>query len=422
MDHVQSNIHTEQFENGLTLVAEEMPWLQSAAFALFVPTAVRHEDERNRGVANLLCDWIQRGSGNLSNREFVESLDNLGVSRGEGVSASHMTFSGKMLAENLEPTLQIYSDLLQKPHFPRELFDESKQVCFQELRALKDDLHQQTMLNLRRQIYVDPWGWHPVGTAETVEQLTDDVALDFFSKWFGPEETIIAVAGGIEWQWVRDKIFELFGNWKRQPAGKTFMGQLQPSYVHLPHDSSQTHVAIGFDSVPSSNPDFYQARAAIGVMSDGMSSRLFSEVREKRALCYTVYASCHSLKDQGAVAAYAGTSSERAQETLDVMLEQFEQLVDGVHEDELRRLKARFKSGLVMQQESSGSRTMSLASDWYHLGRIRTTSELEEIVDGINCDTINAYLKKNPPKNYRVTTMGAERLEVPSGISSIDAG
>ncbi|CAE7507655.1 ptrA, partial [Symbiodinium sp. CCMP2456] len=147
-------------------------------------------------------------------------------------------------------------------------------------------------------------------------------------------------------------------------------------------------------------------------MSDGMSSRLFSEVREKRGLCYTVYAACNSLRTQGAILAYAGTSTERAQETLDVMLEQFNELPKGVRQDELNRLKARFKSGIIMQQESSSSRASSLAADWYHLGRIRTMSELEAILDGISVETINAYLSNNPPKNFRVTTIGAKRLEV----------
>ena len=87
-----------------------------------------------------------------------------------------------------------------------------------------------------------------------------------------------------------------------------------------------------------------------------MSSRLFTEVREKRGLCYAVYATCHSLRDRGSVLCYAGTSTERAQETLDVLLAELRRLGDGIQADELQRLKARIKSTLIMQQESSAAR------------------------------------------------------------------
>ena len=120
----------------------------------------------------------------------------------------------------------------------------------------------------------------------------------------------------------------------------------------------------------------------MGVLSDGMSSRLFTEVREKRGLCYTVYASCHSLKDRGSVICYAGTTTERAQETLDVMFAELVRLEQGIQPDELHRLKARIKSSLIMQQESSTSRSGSIAADWYYLNRVRTLDELGAIIDG----------------------------------------
>lgn len=418
---MRSTIHSETFDNGLTLIAESMPWLQSAAFAVVVPAGVQREEEANRGVANLLCDWMQRGSGDRDSRQFVEALDSLGVVRGGGVSSSHINFSGALLADHLPPTLEIFADLVQRPHFVPDEFEDAKQVCYQELRALEDDLHQQAMLCLRRQVYPDPWGWHPVGTPATVEGLTPEMAVDYYRKWVRPDEAIITVAGRFDWQQLRDQVKRLFDAWEPMPGQKSYLGSTLPDYVHVPFESSQTHLGIGFEGIPIAHPDFYQARAAIGIMSDGMSSRLFNEVREKRGLCYTVYASCNSLKTQGSVLAYAGTSTERAQETLDVMLDQFDQLPKGVHQDELNRLKARFKSSIIMQQESSASRASSLAADWYHLGRIRTMDELETILDGISVNTINAYLEQNPPRNYRVTTIGAKKLEVPRGISSSDA-
>jgi predicted Zn-dependent peptidase len=174
---------------------------------------------------------------------------------------------------------------------------------------------------------------------------------------------------------------------------------------------------VAYPSVPYSHPDYFQARGAVGILSDGMSSRLFTEVREKRGLCYSVYASCHSLRDQGSVLCYAGTSTERAQETLDVLLEVLTDLANGVHPNELQRLKARIKSALIMQQESSASRCFAMAGDWYHLGRILTLDELGRILDHLNCASINAYLAANPPADFCVVTLGEKPLEVSLGIS-----
>jgi predicted Zn-dependent peptidase len=175
---------------------------------------------------------------------------------------------------------------------------------------------------------------------------------------------------------------------------------------------------LAYTSIPYPHPDYFQARGAVGVLSDGMSSRLFTEVREKRGLCYTVYASCHSLKDRGSVVCYAGTTTERAQETLDVMYGELVRLEQGIEPDELNRLKARIKSSLIMQQESSVSRSGSIAADWYYLNRVRTLDELGAIIDGLTCESINRYLAAHPPRDFCAVTLGAKPLEMPRAISA----
>ena len=148
-----------------------------------------------------------------------------------------------------------------------------------------------------------------------------------------------------------------------------------------------------------------------------MSSRLFTEVREKRGLCYAVHASCETVRDRGAVVAYAGTTTDRAQETLDVLVHELLRLREGVGKEELQRLKARIKSQLIMAQESSSARSSQIAWDWYHLDRVRTLDELSSIIDALTCETINQYLVDHPPRDFRVVTLGAKQLEIPRGIS-----
>jgi predicted Zn-dependent peptidase len=114
---------------------------------------------------------------------------------------------------------------------------------------------------------------------------------------------------------------------------------------------------------------------------------------------------------------YAGTTSERAQETLDVTVQELRKLGDGIQPGELDRLKARIKSSLIMQQESTAARSGAIARDWYHLGRARTLDEVGRLIDGLSAESINAFLRENPPRDLLIVTLGPEPLEVPIGIS-----
>ena len=148
-----------------------------------------------------------------------------------------------------------------------------------------------------------------------------------------------------------------------------------------------------------------------------MSSRLFTEIRENRGLSYSVFASMHSLRDRGSVLAYAGTSTDRAQETLDVLIAELIKLASGIEDAELDRLKTQLRCSLIMQQESSRSRAAAIAGDWYHLGRVRTREEINQIIDQLTSQSINSYLADNPPKDFCVVTLGQNKLEMPVGIS-----
>ncbi|HEY2826889.1 MAG TPA: insulinase family protein, partial [Pirellulales bacterium] len=122
----------------------------------------------------------------------------------------------------------------------------------------------------------------------------------------------------------------------------------------------------------------------------------------------------HTQRDRACVLCYAGTSAERAQETLDVTLGELKRIGKGILPEELSRLKARVKSGLIMQGESSSARSGAIARDWYHLGHARTLAELGKLVDDLTVSAINEYLEENPPKDFTVVTLGPAPLQVPA--------
>jgi predicted Zn-dependent peptidase len=414
---VTQSILSHTYDSGLVLVAEEMKSLESAAFTFLVPSGCAFDPAARGGLAALSCELSLRGSGPRDSRQFVRDLENLGVERGENVSTSHAGFFGATLAGNLLGALDIYADLLRRPHLPADQLDAARMMVVQELRAIEDEPSQKVMLELRRHHYPDPWGRSSHGDEASLVSITLDDVRSFFAAHYQPRGMILGVAGNFEWERLKDHVGRLFGDWSGRDVAEPAEGAELAKRLHIPHETNQTQIGIAFDSLPYRHPDYFQAWGAVGVLSGGSSSRLFLEVREKRGLCYSVYATMHTLRNRGSVLCYAGTTAERAQETLDVTLGELTRVAQGIEVDELSRLKARIKSGLIMQQESSLSRAGSIARDWYHLGKARTLEEVGRLLDELSCESINAYLAAHPPGDFTVVTLGPRRLEVPVGVS-----
>ena len=408
---MQEKIFHHTFENGMTVVAQPMPWLESAAFSIATPAGFRFDPSDKLGLANLACEMVQRGSGELSSREWVEALDMLGVDYSSSVSLYNTHFGGAMQAAQLHDALAIYADVLRRPALPKSQFEDGRQVCFQEIAALEDDLAQRAMLQLRQNIYGNIDGRYSEGSMESVAGLTMQDVQAFFKAYYRPNGMIIACAGKIDFDLLRDHVEKLFGDWQPNDISPVENVVATSRYQHIEHESEQTHIALAYPGFTYSDPEFYLNRGAVGVLSGGMSSRLFTEVREKRGLCYSVFASCHTLLDKASVICYSGTSSDRAQETLDVIVEQLQLMSDGIHEDELRRLKVQIRSGMIMQQESCRARARSIASDWSHLGRVRLLDEINDAINSLTVDSINEFLQAQPPANFNVVTLGPSPLK-----------
>jgi predicted Zn-dependent peptidase len=187
-----------------------------------------------------------------------------------------------------------------------------------------------------------------------------------------------------------------------------------PGNFHHEHQKSeQTHIGIAWPSIPETDKDYYTLRLALEVLSGGMSGRLFTEVREKRGLCYSVWAGYTSLKGQGSVLGYAGTSNERAQATLDCFVSELHRLSDGVTLAELDRAKTGLKASTIMQGESTSARAGAIAHDYFIRGRIRTLEEIKSAIDSVSVEQVNDYLKKHRAGPFTIVTVGPKELKLP---------
>lgn len=414
---MQQNVFQHRLPNGMVVLGEPMPWLESVAFSLLLPAGTHHEPSNRLGLAGMAFEMCQRGSGPWSSREIVEQLDFLGVERSSSVTTFHTSLSMAAMASVLEPTLEIAASIVREPNFPEDELEEARQSALLELASIDDDPAQKCFKELKRLRFGEIYGRSSLGNEKGLEETTLDDCKQFRLGHYNPDGAILSLAGNFQWDTFLKMVEKLFGDWTGRPKPSHSKVISIPGCSHLMHESQQTHIAIAFDAVPYNHPDYYQSRGIVGVLSDGMSSRLFSEVREKRGLVYSVSASSHSLDDCGSVLCYAGTTAPRAQETLDVTVQTILDLEKGIELGELKRLKSRVRTSLVMEQESSSSRSSQMAYDWAYLGRVPSRKELLNTIDALSCESLLDHYCKFRPKSWSLVTIGPEPLEFANAVS-----
>ncbi len=410
---MEAKNRTEVLDNGLALIAEEAPWSEAISFAILTPAGSIYNPPGKAGLASLTCEMTTRGAGGLGNREFLETFENLGVESSESTSQSYVSVGSVGLAEHWERTLELLAAQLRDPMFPEEEFESCRQIQLQEIAAIEDEPARKTLIDLGRIFYPDPFGRPSFGDVETVNALTLDDVRDFHRRFFRPNGTVVAVSGRFDWERVRAKVEALFGDWRPIETPEIVPTDSGRSTAARETDSAQTHIGLAFEAVPFGDPEYRRAWGGVEVLSGGMSSRLFTEAREKRGLCYSVFASYNTHKNYGGVFCYCGTTAERARESLDVIVGEIDRLrVDPPTESEMERMKIRAKSGLVMQRESTTARAGAIARDWTYLGRIRSLDETLDDVNRLTSESIASYYEERGELKFRLATSGREPLTI----------
>jgi predicted Zn-dependent peptidase len=410
----QAPVRTFTLANGLVLLVEPRSDVQSAAFSLLVPAGTIYEPPGGNGTSAVLCDLITRGAGDRDSRALAAALDTLGVQRSESAGWNFLSFSGALLADNLPRALELYADIVLRPRLPADEFAPALAGVEQSLLTIADEPQRRAIIELRRRCYDAPWGLPTEGDLADLPNLTHDSVSAHFRRCFRPKGTILGVAGRVDPDAIGSLAARCFGDWPAAEPPLVVRGARGPSVDHLFHDSAQTHIGIACPAVPYGHDDYYAAWAATSVLGGGSSARLFTEVRERRGLCYSVDASLGSLLTEGRVLVYAGTTTDRAQETLDVVLHELRRLAEGIGADELERCRARAKSALIMQQESTVARAGSIARDWFHLGRVTTLEEVRSRIEALTVEQVVDYARRYPPLDPTIVTIGPEPLRVDS--------
>ena len=401
------------FPNGLTLLGEKMPNVQSAAMTLLLPAGSAYDPPNLSGSATVLSELVLRGAGERDSRQLTDYLDSLGLQRSASVSTHHTRFSCAAVADRVMQSLAAYSDIVLRPRLPAKGFKPARELALQSLKGLEDDPRQKLLVELRKQFLPDPLGRNPMGRTADLRKLNLQSCQDQWKRLYHSTGAIIAFAGNIDFAQIKEQTARHFGDLAPAPAENFELIAPDHRLHHLKQKSEQTHIGIAYHSPPETDPDYYVLRAIMEAFGGGMSSRLFTEVREKRALCYSVWAGYTGIKPLGAILIYAGSSNDRAQATLDCILSEIHRLRDGITQPELDRAKIGLKAGTILQGEATSARCGAIAHDWFTRGRLRTLDEIDREIDAISLDRANAWLRSHKPGPFTIVTVGPKPLKTP---------
>lgn len=385
------------------LAVEHMPGTRSCAVAWLLPvgSASDPEDAAGEGESCVLAELVLRGAGALSSRELSDAFDALGAQRQGSAAIQHLNLGALCLGDRLPDLLRLLSTVVLKPKLEPESLDAVRALALQSLDALNDDPQHLSTIKLREFAMPAPFNRSGYGTRPGLEGLTPQGVRNSWQRRAKPTGTIIGIAGDVHPERTRDLLNDLLKGWSGTTPEAKERGPAPRGHHAIQIETQQTHLAIGFPAPKDSDPSAYPHRVAVRVLGGAPSSRLFTEVREKRGLCYSVGASSSLGRDRGLLQIYAGSTHERAATTLECIMTELERFELGITQEEFDHAMVGAKSAIVMSGESTSARAMSIASGVYLRGRPESLSEIAAEFDRLTLQRVNEVIARHMGAAWR---------------------
>ena len=401
---------------GLRVILESMSGVRSASASLLVPAGAAADPEDRQGLSALWEELLHRGAGGLDSRGQADAFDRLGVNRSIGAGARYMRLGVVMPGDRTGEALGLLFDTARRPRFDADSIAPARDLALQAIESLRDDPRERAVLAARARRRAAPFDRSGLGVPDHLAAATRGDLVEQWRVRAVPEGSILAVAGAFDVDAALAALSTLVEGWTGRFEAPRPGGDAPRGYAHELDESNQVQIIVLGDGPPEPDPDAWHERVVAAVLSGGMSGRLFTEVREKRGLCYAVSAGYRADADTGVVSAYVGTTPERAQESLDVLRSELDRLGTpggAVTREEFDRAVVGMKSRLVFKGESTGARAAGLAGDAAAFGRPRTLEELAAAIDAVTLDGVNEYLGRREPGRRTIQTLGPAPLTPP---------
>lgn len=383
--------------NGVRVVTSRMEGVRSASLIMAYNVGSRIEPAPIAGVAHFLEHMLFKGTEKRPDPLTIsQEIESVGGIVNAGTGRESTSYWAKVPGTHLPLAFDVIADMLLNSTFDPTEMEKERKVIFEEIRATQD-IPEDIVHDVIDQVVWgdDPVGRDVAGTEETVANIDREGMLEFFHRNYGADRLVIAAGGDIH----HDEIIRLtekyFGDLPVTINPHTFtpavVNQTEPRIRIITRDTEQAHVAIGFPAVSYLDERRYAQSTIEALLSSGMSSRLFQEIREKRGLVYSVFGYFRGHEDVGQGVMYAGTDTERVQETIVAIMGELKRLRDEpVPADELERTKTLRKGRLLMGLEDSRSVASWVGSQESTYGSIKTPEEMMELIDSVTVEDVQS--------------------------------
>jgi len=366
-------------ENGVRVISEALPNLNSVSIGIWVANGSRHEQQELNGVAHFIEHLMFKGTTSRTALDIAREIDSVGGILNAFTSREYVCYYAKVLDQFLPKAIDILTDIFTNSIFDPEEIEKERKVILQEISMVEDNPEDFIHDLFHQKFWQDhPLGMSILGSQNSINSLTRDGIITFKDQMYRAEDIIITAAGNVDHErllLLLEKILPSIpaGNGRGNSAEPTHKKRIEA----VERDLEQVHMCLGIRGLPQSHPRRFDTLIMNTILGGSMSSRLFQEVREKRGLAYSIYSYMVSHADSGSLVVYAGASPDRHQEVLELSLEELKRLKrEPVSQVELDAAREQLKGNMILSLESSDNRMSKLAKNEIYFGEYQSIDSI----------------------------------------------
>ncbi len=387
----------EHLKNGIRIVTEEIPYVNSVSIGIWVKVGSRYESIENNGISHFIEHMLFKGTKDRSAKEIANSIDKIGGQLNAFTSKECTCFYAKVLDSHFDIALDVLADMFFNSRFDQEEIDKERGVVIEEINMYEDspedlvhDLFSQAVWS------GNPLGMSILGTEESLDNLNRDRILDYLNENYIPQNIVVSVVGNFKHADVVKKIGEYFekAEPKKSSGANIIKPRFEPEYTLKNKVTEQVHLCMGFNGIDLKSTHFYPMLILNNVFGGAMSSRLFQKIREDKGLAYSVFSYPSSFEDCGLFSIYAGSKPGNLKSVAELIMEEINSVKDkGITEEELYDSKEQLKGSYILGLESTSGRMISIGKSELLLEKTYSPAEILEKIDKVDMESVNSIIK-----------------------------
>lgn len=382
-------LNLTKLDNGLTVISEAMPHLESTALGVWVRSGSRNEKQDQHGIAHLLEHMAFKGTANRTALQIAQEIEDVGGELNAATSVETTAYYARVLKSDVASAADILYDILANSAFDEAELAREKHVILQEIGASVDSPDDLVFDSFQNTVFGNqPIGRPILGTAETVKGFTSGQIREYMADNYTGPNMVLCAAGAVDHDKLVRQAEGSFGNFSPREGISAPPAKYAGGETMIDDDLQEVQVVLGFEGRAYHVRDYYASQLLSMILGGGMSSRLFQEVREKHGLCYSVSSFHWSFSDTGVFGIHAATGPEDLTELVDVIVRELQRASEDIIQEELDRARSQIRASLLMTMESPAARAGQIARQILLFGREIPNSELMERLDALSVSRI----------------------------------